>query len=629
MLKEQPSPATGPLPLRVRTERLLIGLGSGTKPNPAAIWRYRSPDRLVPTFQEEVELPELPMRFASALVKYRHLLLAPTVVSAIALPQIVSAFDATSGTGRIIVAQKEDPKKKKEQQQQPKSQPKGEPQQKAVQPQPKGVPKQERAVQPEPKFAPKREKAVQPEPKFAPKREKAVQPEPKFAPKREKAVQPEPKFAPKQEKAVQPEPKFAPKREKAVQPEPKFAPKQEKAVQPEPKFAPKQEKAVQPEPKFAPKQEPKAVQPQLAPTQDPKTVQPQPKFGPKQFDQKKDVQTLQPQTQPPLQPQTFGQPKAPAPAAQFGSVNEIKAKRQEQREGNRVIIREPGNRLIIRENNRLVIRHDEGARMRRWGDARFEVRGQERYTIVRRPGYEIVTITDSNGHMLRRFRRGPDGREYVLIDNRRRFGAGAAVVGGVVLLGLAMPLITIPRERYIVHVDRAPPVLLYETLAAPPLVPLERAYTLDEIRDNVELRARVRSVDVNTINFATGSWEVSPDQVPQLQALAEAMLKVISENPSTVLMLAGHTDAVGAAEDNLSLSDRRAEAVAEILTTNFNIPPENLVTQGYGEQHLRVQTDGPSRENRRVEVQNITGLMAGEGPPGGGPPGQPSGPPPG
>jgi OmpA-OmpF porin, OOP family len=116
-----------------------------------------------------------------------------------------------------------------------------------------------------------------------------------------------------------------------------------------------------------------------------------------------------------------------------------------------------------------------------------------------------------------------------------------------------------------------------------------------------------------------------------LQALAEAMLRVINENPSTVFMITGHTDAVGPAEDNLSLSDRRAESVAEILTTNFNIPPENLVTQGYGEQHLRVQKDGFSRENRRVEVQNITGLMAGEegGPAGGAPPDGPPGQPPG
>jgi hypothetical protein len=73
--------------------------------------------------------------------------------------------------------------------------------------------------------------------------------------------------------------------------------------------------------------------------------------------------------------------------------------------------------------------------------------------------------------------------------------------------------------------------------------------------------------------------------------------------------------------------------VAEILTSNFNVPPETLVTQGYGEQHLRVQTQGPSRENRRVQVRNITGLMAAEGgqpgdgqpPDGAPPPGQPPG----
>ncbi len=308
------------------------------------------------------------------------------------------------------------------------------------------------------------------------------------------------------------------------------------------------------------------------------------------------------------------------PAARVGNVNELKGKRTEERQGNTVVIVEPGNRRIFRDGNRLVIRHDEGERMRRWGNARFETRGTQRYTIVNRGGYDIVTVTDARGHMLRRYRRFPDGREYGMIDNRRRLGIGAAVIGGAVVLGLAAPRILIPRDRYIVDAG-APPMMLYETLEAPPEVAPERAYSLDEIRDNVELRDYVRSVDINTINFSSGSWEVSPDQIPQLQALAEAMLKVISENPATVFMLEGHTDAVGAAEDNMSLSDRRAESVAEILTTNFNVPPENLVTQGYGEQHLRVPTDGPSRENRRVQVRNITGLMAGgEGGPAGGPP---------
>jgi len=63
--------------------------------------------------------------------------------------------------------------------------------------------------------------------------------------------------------------------------------------------------------------------------------------------------------------------------------------------------------------------------------------------------------------------------------------------------------------------------------------------------------------------------------------------------------------------DNLSLSDRRAQSAAELLTQQFQVPAENLVTQGYGEQNLKVQTDGPSRENRRVTARRITPLLNG------------------
>ena len=51
------------------------------------------------------------------------------------------------------------------------------------------------------------------------------------------------------------------------------------------------------------------------------------------------------------------------------------------------------------------------------------------------------------------------------------------------------------------------------------------------------------------------------------------------------------------------------QAVAVALTQQFQVPPENLVTQGYGEQYLKVQTDGPSLENRRVAVRRITPLI--------------------
>ena len=79
-----------------------------------------------------------------------------------------------------------------------------------------------------------------------------------------------------------------------------------------------------------------------------------------------------------------------------------------------------------------------------------------------------------------------------------------------------------------------------------------------------------------------------------------------------MFLIEGHTDAVGSDVDNLSLSDRRAQSAAELLTQQFGIPAENLVTQGYGEQYLKIPTDGPERQNRRVTVRRITPLLTGE-----------------
>ena len=318
-----------------------------------------------------------------------------------------------------------------------------------------------------------------------------------------------------------------------------------------------------------------------------------------------------PQGQQALQQKQILQPQG------IGTVDGLRSQRREHVEGKTVIIQEPGNRVIVRENGRAFIRHDETQRFRSWGgQPRIEHRGPEQYAYIARPGgYQIITVTDSSGRLLRRMRRGPDGREFVLIDNRPRVGVGAAVGAGFaagVILGLAAPVITIPRERYIVNVSAAPPALLYETLEAPPVVEIERPYSLDEIRYNVALRDRMRRIDIDAITFDSGSWEVTPEQYPQLQAIAEAMGRILARNPNEMILLEGHTDAVGNDVDNLSLSDRRAESVAVILTDVFQIPPENLVTQGYGEQHLKVPVDGPSRENRRVAARRITPLLQGQ-----------------
>jgi outer membrane protein OmpA-like peptidoglycan-associated protein len=227
-------------------------------------------------------------------------------------------------------------------------------------------------------------------------------------------------------------------------------------------------------------------------------------------------------------------------------------------------------------------------------------------TIIDRGPYRIVSIVGPDGRLLRRLRRYPNGREVIIIDNRPRGGPGF-------FLSLAPPVIRIPRERYIVEAAAAPPAVVYETLTAPPVEPLDRAYALDEVRYNVNLRDRMPRVDLDGITFDFGSWEVTPDQAARLEPIAQGILRALEKNPDEVFLIEGHTDLVGDETDNLSLSDRRAEAVAIVLTDQYQVPPENLVTQGYGEEYPKVDTQEAERANRRVTVRRITPLLAGKG----------------
>ena len=357
-----------------------------------------------------------------------------------------------------------------------------------------------------------------------------------------------------------------------------------------------------------------------APAQPQTTQQPpgQPPGVP-QRDQRQETQhppapgtPIGPQNARPAQPQP-GAPGRPAATDQRGQQQQFETMRQQRQErtennGQRTVIEEPDHRMIIRESGRVFVRHDEVERFRSTGeDVRVERRPGEIITIMRRPGdVEIVTYVDENGRLLRRVRRTRDGREFVLIDNRFRGPERAEI-----FISLPPPRIVIPQDEYIVEMEYAPRERIFAALEAPPIERIERPYTLDEIRFSPTLRDRMRRVDLNTITFEFGSWQVLPDQIPLLANIAEGINAVVRRNPNEVFLVEGHTDAVGSDVDNLSLSDRRAESVAVILTQNFQVPPENLTTQGYGAQNLKVPTPGPSRENRRVTIRRITPLLTG------------------
>ncbi len=373
------------------------------------------------------------------------------------------------------------------------------------------------------------------------------------------------------------------------------------------------QKPVQQQPVQQPVQKPVQQQPMQKPVQQQpmqKPVQQQPMQKPVQ--QQPMQKPVQQQTKTPVQQQPMQKPvqlQQPGIAPANRRLDQLRGQRRETHEGNRTVIQEQ-NRTIIREGGHTIIRHDDTDRFRRGArDVQVQHRGSETETVIIRPdGSRIITSVDANGRLLRRIRRDRDGREFVLIDNRHMGPPGAFGF----IANLAAPVVRIPRERYIVDADRADEALLYDTLIAPPVMHIDRRYSLDEIRYTHNLREWMPRIDLDTITFETGSWEVTPDQARQLEPIAHAMRRAIARNPNEVYLIEGHTDAVGSDVDNLSLSDRRAEAVAEILSQDFGIPPENLTTQGYGEQYLKVQTQGPERLNRRVTVRRITPLLTGQ-----------------
>jgi outer membrane protein OmpA-like peptidoglycan-associated protein len=314
-----------------------------------------------------------------------------------------------------------------------------------------------------------------------------------------------------------------------------------------------------------------------------------------------------PAAPPPAQALAPIAPGAAAPGPR--RMEDFRGARQESDQGGRKVFTEPGRVIVVDPSGQSFIRHNEEDRFR-YGARDIETQqvGNETRTIVIRPdGSQIITIVGRDGQLLRRIRRDREGREIIIIDNTYR---DPLAVGGF-YVELPPPVIGIPYDRYIVESDEVSPDVIYETMEAPPVQRIERRYSLDEIRYSPSVRALMPSIDLNTINFETGSWEIPPDQAAKLQAIADGLNRAITRNPREVFLIEGHTDAVGNDIDNLSLSDRRAQSAAELLTQQFGVPAENLTSQGYGSQYLKEQTSGPSRINRRVTIRRITPLLNG------------------
>lgn len=90
---------------------------------------------------------------------------------------------------------------------------------------------------------------------------------------------------------------------------------------------------------------------------------------------------------------------------------------------------------------------------------------------------------------------------------------------------------------------------------------------------------------VHNVFYEFNKARITPESVPAL----EGLVNLLKQNPSIAIELSSHCDYRGSQEYNLKLSQQRAEAVVNFLTSH-GIPKERVIAKGYGKLKPKVIT---------------------------------------
>ncbi len=106
------------------------------------------------------------------------------------------------------------------------------------------------------------------------------------------------------------------------------------------------------------------------------------------------------------------------------------------------------------------------------------------------------------------------------------------------------------------------------------------------------------------VNFRTNSADISPESFAEIKQVADFM----NQYDGTKVTVEGHTDDRGRASYNKDLSQKRAEAVRQVLIDEFRIAPSRIEAVGYGEE--RPIADNGTAEGRALN-RRVVGVIEG------------------
>ncbi len=136
-----------------------------------------------------------------------------------------------------------------------------------------------------------------------------------------------------------------------------------------------------------------------------------------------------------------------------------------------------------------------------------------------------------------------------------------------------------------------------------PNTPMNYAVDANGCPIPVEEVARVELL----VNFDFDRSEVKPEYLDEIEEVTDFM----EQYPDVIVELEGHTDSRGAEQYNLGLSDRRANAVRQVMIDRFGISAGRITARGFGESQpvASNDTDSGRARNRRVVTVIIKTLQ--------------------
>ncbi|NNK80759.1 MAG: OmpA family protein, partial [Flavobacteriales bacterium] len=219
--------------------------------------------------------------------------------------------------------------------------------------------------------------------------------------------------------------------------------------------------------------------------------------------------------------------------------------------------------------------------------------GLDLYSFELAEGYRPMKVSYMEGKVIDKDNGRPLGAHFELIDLETEEVVVESFSNGKD----GTFLVSIPEGRdYALNVEHRGYLFYSENFS------LAESSSNEPYKKRIELSPikKGESVVLRNVFYATNSFELNPKSRAELNTL----ISFLNKNYRLKVEISGHTDNVGSALANKTLSDNRASAVRDYLIKE-GIPKARLLSKGYGAEKPIAENDTEEgrAQNRRTEFK--------------------------